>query len=132
MASLTLAAWGFSAALAEEQSQLERCWTQEALAHTDKELGPSRGVRFDLAALKQETLDPAVPVAPGLRGSIRSVELPAGAKLIALTFDLCESGVSVAGYNGRIIDLLRNKGHLLRLRQMARNASRTCATAHRG
>ncbi|MBM3545007.1 MAG: polysaccharide deacetylase [Alphaproteobacteria bacterium] len=109
MAALALAACGFSAAFAEEQSQIERCWTQEALAHTDKELGPSRGVRFDLAALKQETLDPAVPVAPGLRGSIRSVELPAGEKLIALTFDLCESGVSVAGYDGRIIDLLRKE-----------------------
>jgi peptidoglycan/xylan/chitin deacetylase (PgdA/CDA1 family) len=41
---------------------------------------------------------------------IRGVELPPGAKLIALTFDLCESGVEIAGYDGRIVDLLRAQG----------------------
>jgi peptidoglycan/xylan/chitin deacetylase (PgdA/CDA1 family) len=35
--------------------------------------------------------------------------LPPGKKLIALTFDLCESGVSAAGYDGRIVDLLRKE-----------------------
>ena len=45
-----------------------------------------------------------------LRGSIRSVELPPGEKLIALTFDLCETTGDISGYDGRIIDLLRAQG----------------------
>ena len=47
---------------------------------------------------------------PELRGSIRSVELPPGEKLIALTFDLCETDGAIAGYDGRIVDLLRAQG----------------------
>ena len=35
------------------------------------------------------------------------VELPPGVKLVALTFDLCETDGSIAGYDGRIVDLLR-------------------------
>jgi peptidoglycan/xylan/chitin deacetylase (PgdA/CDA1 family) len=45
-----------------------------------------------------------------LRGSIRSVTLPEGKKLIALTFDLCEENGYVSGYDGRIVDLLRAQG----------------------
>ena len=45
-----------------------------------------------------------------LRGSIRSVELPPGEKLIALTFDLCEENGYVSGYDGRVVDLLRAQG----------------------
>lgn len=52
----------------------------------------------------------ATPVARDLRGSIRCVELPTGEKLIALTFDLCETNSAIAGYDGRIIDLLRAQG----------------------
>jgi len=90
---------------------LERCWTPQALAGTDQELKSSRShTRFDLAALKQEPLPPATPVPQELRGSIRSVELPPGAKLMALTFDLCETDGDVAGYDGRIVDLLRAQG----------------------
>ena len=40
---------------------------------------------------------------------IRRVELPAGRKLIALTFDLCEQPGEVAGYDGAIIDYLRKE-----------------------
>lgn len=53
---------------------------------------------------------PATPVPQELRGSIRGVELPPGEKLIALTFDLCETDGDVAGYDGRIVDLLRAQG----------------------
>ncbi|MGV1015302.1 MAG: polysaccharide deacetylase family protein, partial [Methyloceanibacter sp.] len=111
VATFALAAAALTAAAAEDRSLLERCWTPQALAHTDKELGPSRATaRLDLAALKQEVVDPATPVPPELRGSIRSVVLPPGEKLIALTFDLCESGAGTAGYDGRIVDLLRAQG----------------------
>ncbi len=40
---------------------------------------------------------------------MRRVELPAGKKLVALTFDLCEQPGEIAGYDGEIIDLLRRE-----------------------
>ena len=40
-------------------------------------------------------------------GSIRRVDLPVGEKYIALTFDLCEAGSEVAGYDGALVDYLR-------------------------
>jgi peptidoglycan/xylan/chitin deacetylase (PgdA/CDA1 family) len=116
-ALVVLAVSGLSSALAKTPSSpadpglLARCWTPEALAGTDKELKPVRpGQRLDLAGLKQEPLPDAAPVGEGMRGSIRSVELPPGEKLIALTFDLCETKSDRAGYDGRIVDLLRAQG----------------------
>lgn len=41
------------------------------------------------------------------RGIIRRVQLPAGDKRIALTFDLCERTVHVTGYDARLVDALR-------------------------
>ena len=38
---------------------------------------------------------------------IRRVELPPGKKLVAFTFDLCEQPFEIAGYQGDIVDLLR-------------------------
>ncbi len=54
-------------------------------------------------------VDPApnAPVPAGLSGSIRRVDLPAGQKLVALTFDLCEASGEVSGYDGAIFDYLR-------------------------
>src|SRR6185369_10560821 len=46
----------------------------------------------------------------GAPGAVRRVELPAGRKLIALTFDLCEQPGEIAGYDGAIIDYLRREG----------------------
>lgn len=101
----------FSAASGEEQSLLERCWSPQALAGTASELKPSRNhAKLDLTALKDAATAATPPVAPPLRGSIKSVTLPPGEKLIALTFDLCETDGSAAGYDGRIVDLLRAEG----------------------
>ncbi len=117
-----LIASGLARALAEEPSAAEpatwadttllaRCWTPEALAGTDKELKSSRSpVSLDLGALRQEPLPEPDSVPADLRGSIRSVELATDAKLIALTFDLCESDGDKAGYDGRVVDLLRAEG----------------------
>src|SRR5262245_27599037 len=102
------AAAGLSAASSEEQSLLDRCWTPQALAGTASEIKPSRNhAKLDLTALKDEAIPATPPVAQSLRGSIRSVTLPPGEKLIALTFDLCETDGSAAGYDGRIVDFLR-------------------------
>jgi peptidoglycan/xylan/chitin deacetylase (PgdA/CDA1 family) len=110
-AVLALAAGGYGSVAAEEQGLLDRCWTPQALAGTAAELKAlRRHTKLDLAALKQEPLPYVSPVLQELRGSIRSVELPPGEKLIALTFDLCETAGDVAGYDGRIVDLLRTQG----------------------
>jgi peptidoglycan-N-acetylglucosamine deacetylase len=45
------------------------------------------------------------------RGVVRRVDLPPGSKkLVALTFDLCEQPDEVAGYQGGIVDYLRQEG----------------------
>src|SRR5262249_14399099 len=44
--------------------------------------------------------------APAGLGVVRRVALPAGKKLLALTFDLCETAGETAGYDGAIIDYL--------------------------
>ena len=54
-------------------------------------------------------LPPAAPLDAGLRGSIRRVELPPGEKLVALTFDLCETSGEIAGYDGAIVEELRKR-----------------------
>jgi peptidoglycan/xylan/chitin deacetylase (PgdA/CDA1 family) len=93
---------------AQEQAQPPRCWTPQALAGTATELKPMRAQHhFDLTPLKAVALPAMTPLPPETRGSIRSVELPEGVKLTALTFDLCETSGDVAGYDGRIVDLLR-------------------------
>ena len=116
LAVVALAVFALQPAHAETPSPdapalLAQCWTPEALAGTDKEVKSSRSRGgFDLDALKQEPLPEPVAVSADLRGSIRSVALPPGEKLIALTFDLCESDGDHAGYDGRVVDLLRAEG----------------------
>ena len=96
---------------AGEPAQPQQCWSAQALAGTPEELKPHHPkAPLDLAALRQQPLPPISPVPETLRGSIRGVELPPGEKKIALTFDLCEESGYVAGYDGRIVDLLRAQG----------------------
>lgn len=45
-----------------------------------------------------------------LRGVIRRVHVPAGAKVLALTFDLCERASNRTGYRTEIVNFLRGKG----------------------
>jgi peptidoglycan/xylan/chitin deacetylase (PgdA/CDA1 family) len=98
-------------AAAQDKSLLERCWTPQTLADAPAELKARRAHgKLDLAALRQQPLTDLTPVPEAERGSIRSVELPPGEKLIALTFDLCETDGMVAGYDGRIVDVLRAEG----------------------
>jgi peptidoglycan/xylan/chitin deacetylase (PgdA/CDA1 family) len=99
------------AARAEEPTQPQQCWTKQALAGTAAELKAVHSPHpLDLTPLRQVSLPAATPIPPELRGSIRGVTLPEGEKLIALTFDLCEENGYVAGYDGRIVDLLRQNG----------------------
>src|SRR6478735_734232 len=100
-----------TSARGEDAAQPQQCWTPQALAGTTQEIKPQRSKGpLDLAALKQQKVPPVTPVPQALRGSIRSVQLPPGVKEIALTFDLCEETGYIAGYDGRIVDLLRTQG----------------------
>jgi peptidoglycan/xylan/chitin deacetylase (PgdA/CDA1 family) len=95
-------------AAAEEPAGLQRCWSPDLLSGKPEEARPRRAqTSIDVGALKQESVPAATPIPPELRGSIRGVELPGGVRLIALTFDLCEAEGEIAGYEGRIVDVLR-------------------------
>ena len=111
VALFCIAIGGVAPAIAAENGLLDRCFTPQALGGTTSEIKPQHNrTKLDLPALRQEPLPAASPVPEIIRGSIRGVELPAGLKLIALTFDLCETDGSIAGYDGRIVDLLRAEG----------------------
>ncbi len=42
-----------------------------------------------------------------LSGIVRRVDLPAGEKVVAFTFDLCQTTSPIAGYDGAVVDCLR-------------------------
>jgi len=80
----------------------ERCWTPDEL----------RGGTGQVATTLVELASPAPlalpPLPPVLRGSIRSVRPAGGEKLVALTFDLCEGGGEVSGYDAPLVAFLRD------------------------
>lgn len=86
-----------------------QCWQAEELAGRPGERAIHRKP-YDPAI---EPAGPAVklpPISPGRRGSIRSVRLPKGERFVALTFDLCENGNEISGYDSEIVDTLRRLG----------------------
>lgn len=110
---LILAACGLVSAtpLAADAPSLQAmCWKPEALQGKPAEKAPIRGDhRFD-ASTPERKLQSFPPLAPNLRGAIRRVKLAPGKKLVALTFDLCETPGEVAGYDGAVFDYLRANG----------------------
>ncbi len=86
-----------------------QCWSAAALAGRPGEKVIRRST-YDPAIEPGGAL-PALPAVPASRrGSIRSVRLPKGERLAALTFDLCENGNEISGYDGEIVDTLRRLG----------------------
>ncbi len=89
--------------------QGQRCWTSQALAGRPGERLIRHAPYNPAIEPHEEDVGlPAVP--PQHRGSIRSVKLPPGEKLVALTFDLCENAGEVSGYDSDIFDTLRGEG----------------------
>ncbi|MBI5518424.1 MAG: polysaccharide deacetylase family protein [Desulfovibrio sp.] len=101
---------------------LSALWTPRELAgsEADRVIGavgePDPGVPALAPGVTLPERPAAVPRA--MQGAIRRVELPAaasgkevgkGRKAIALTFDLCERANNVAGYENRVINLLRER-----------------------
>lgn len=84
----------------------EACWSAAALAGRKED--PQ--IRHGADAFRmppQVMLAPFAPLAE--TGAIRRVELPPDKKLVALTFDLCETPDELAGYQGDIVDFLRRR-----------------------
>jgi len=103
-------AWNAAHAAEQLQVTLPNCWTPAQLAGKPGEKASvRRHVILDKSALRKFDRLPSQPLDASLYGSIRSVKLPEGKKLIALTFDLCETPYSIAGYDGGIVDYLRTQ-----------------------
>lgn len=94
---------------AARQALQSACFPPDALKAVPGEEAIQKGDRRFSTPPARTPLAGNEPIPPHLRGSIRRVDLPAGLKLVALTFDLCELSHEVAGYEGRIIDTLRKE-----------------------
>ena len=81
------------------------CWTPGDFAHRMGDERVQKGVKPARIVPPRRTLAEYSPIAQ--RGAVRRVKLPAGRKLVALTFDLCEQPFEIAGYQGGIVDVLR-------------------------
>lgn len=85
---------------------LQQCWTPAELQGSPLDKKVNRPVEPDATPPTfQPTLNP--PVAPQLRNCIRRIQPKNGAKLVALTFDLCERNLEKTGYDAEIINYLR-------------------------
>jgi peptidoglycan/xylan/chitin deacetylase (PgdA/CDA1 family) len=84
------------------------CWAPGELAFKPGEDRIRRGASLVPQPLRTPIEAPPLP--PAERGAIRRVKLAPGLKLVALTFDLCEQPFEIAGYQGRIVDYLREHG----------------------
>ena len=82
------------------------CWSPAELAGTAAEKVERRATAADAFAMPGPAAA-AAPVPAALAGVIRRVNLPAGQKTIALTFDLCQTVSPIAGYDAAIVDYLR-------------------------
>ncbi len=85
------------------------CWTPAELAAVPGEALRRRPTAAD-AIVKPAPAAALAPVAGGLAGIVRRVDLPAGDKAVALTFDLCQTVSPIAGYDGAVVDYLRAEG----------------------
>lgn len=89
---------------------LDACWSPEALAGSPGEL-KSRYRRDTSPPSRTQPQQRPEPLPQSWRGSIRRVKLKdPRRKAIALTFDLCERSSETAGYDARLINLLRRLG----------------------
>ena len=96
-ASLLLLTSGLAVA---EEGILTRCWTTQELRD---------GGGAPAAATSTTPAPPPLsPRSSTLRGVIRSVRTAGDEKVVALTFDLCESGGAPSGYDAPLVAYLRD------------------------
>jgi peptidoglycan/xylan/chitin deacetylase (PgdA/CDA1 family) len=94
-----------TATAAADTATAPACWAPVDLAYKKGEERVQKGVNQARIAPPKQALAEFSPLAQ--RGAVRRVNLPAGRKLIALTFDLCEQPFEISGYQGGIVDFLR-------------------------
>ncbi len=97
---------GSAGALLASRGALAACWTPDQLAAVPGEALRHHPTAAD-AFVKPAPAKALTPVTGALAGIIRRVELPAGDKAVALTFDLCQTVSPIAGYDGAVVDTLR-------------------------
>lgn len=86
------------------------CWSPEQLRHVDGSERIRKDQSVPLIPMPRSAAAPPSSTFKPVSGAVRRVTLPAGApKLVALTFDLCEQPYEVAGYQGTLVDYLREK-----------------------
>lgn len=83
------------------------CWTPEALAYRAGDERIRREIKGAFVQPPTRAAARYAPVPHDRRQVIRRVNLPAGTRLVALTFDLCEQPHEIAGYQGQTVDYLR-------------------------
>ena len=93
------------------QKILKSCWKDVELAGTAGDRYIRRSYRGNTISPPPEVVQQAASMLPKLsksrQGSIRYVQVEGNKKLVALTFDLCESGGEIAGYERDIVNYLR-------------------------
>jgi peptidoglycan/xylan/chitin deacetylase (PgdA/CDA1 family) len=106
-----------SAASAKTAASPLQLWTPAQLAEPrdPARRQAERAIRHlaepDVSAPGRTTPSDPVATLPTQRcGIIRRVQLPAGDRRVALTFDLCERTAHVTGYDARLVDALRRAG----------------------
>jgi peptidoglycan-N-acetylglucosamine deacetylase len=90
-----------------------QCWSSADLASLPGERAITKAPQSRAPLISPAMLSVAPDSAPMVSrtaGAVRRVDLPRGVKLIALTFDFCEQPGEIAGYDGAIIDYLRQHG----------------------
>lgn len=93
------------------QSILSHCWSREQLSGKSEtpEKIRSQAVHTSSPPTRPDPLCHPAPLPSDRQGSLRSVEIPADkGKPVALTFDLCESGGKVSGYEADLVNILRD------------------------
>ncbi|OIN98824.1 MAG: hypothetical protein AUJ49_12460 [Desulfovibrionaceae bacterium CG1_02_65_16] len=111
---LLLAALCAAAAAAGRSKNPLDLWTTAQLAQPANrtKARAERSIRHlpapDMAApARTAPVEPLPALPEQRRGIIRRVQLPAGDRRVALTFDLCERTVHITGYDARLVDALR-------------------------
>jgi peptidoglycan/xylan/chitin deacetylase (PgdA/CDA1 family) len=89
----------------EQASTQNMCWSPAVLASKKGEERIQKGTANSYQLPQGRSPVGYSPIRD--RGVVRRVELRSDKKLVALTFDLCEQSHEVAGYQGGIIDFLR-------------------------
>jgi peptidoglycan/xylan/chitin deacetylase (PgdA/CDA1 family) len=82
---------------------VERCWTPDQLRAGTAGVAPAAAPEAPVPAS-------LAPLPAHRRGVIRSVRPLDDEKLVALTFDLCESAGTVSGYDAPLVAYLRDEG----------------------